>query len=157
MLGDVAVSCFLEGFELLLQQTNSEYKVFDGQLGIARGHPLMILYPSLLLTSFVPFLQKQEGPEPSNDDDIPSWLLESTPMAFFCKNAPPMKKLILQRQLDPPKPIPKRSRPSETVAPRAQTKVRRVSAKIISKEARSSSVCEGLTTSQVRLLPAPYS
>jgi hypothetical protein len=50
-------------------------------------------------------------------------------VAFFHKNAPPMKKLILQRLPDSPKPIPKRSRTSETVAPQAQTKVRRVTAK----------------------------
>lgn len=32
MVGDVEVSWFLEGFRLLLQQTNSEYEVFDGEV-----------------------------------------------------------------------------------------------------------------------------
>jgi hypothetical protein len=76
----------------------------------------MILHASSLLTSFV-LLQQKEGPEPLNDDGVSSRFLEATIMAFFHKHAPPMKKLILQRQPDSPKSIPKRSRSSETVAP----------------------------------------
>jgi hypothetical protein len=49
------------------------------------------------------------------------WCLLSVPRGYyrglFHKHAPPMKKLILQRQPDSPKSIPKRSRSSESVAP----------------------------------------
>jgi hypothetical protein len=60
-------------------------------------------------------------------------------VVFSRKNVPPMKKLIIQHQPDSPKPAPKRGRSLETIAPRVQTKVRKVVAKKVLKEARSSS------------------
>jgi hypothetical protein len=56
------------------------------------------------------------------------------PVVLFCKNAPPMSKIILNRQPDCSKSALKRKRVLQTTAPRAQVKVRRVTTKRVQKE-----------------------
>jgi hypothetical protein len=77
------------------------------------------------------FLQQQDSPEPEHDK--PSFShLPMAPVVLFCKNAPPMSKIILDHQPDHSKLAQKRT--LQAAAPRAQVKARRVTTKRVQKE-----------------------
>src|SRR3954463_9742845 len=75
----------------------------------------------LLITCSVS-LQQQDGPEPTQDDGSPFEFLPPAPVVLFCKNSPPLKKVIMQGQPISPKSAPKREASLKPVAPRARRK-----------------------------------
>jgi hypothetical protein len=80
----------------VLQQIDAEYEASKGEV-----FPPGTLYDLLFNFSLncLSLLQQQDGPELEHDDLSFSYL----PMAhvvLFCKNAPPMSKIILDRQPD---------------------------------------------------------
>jgi hypothetical protein len=70
-------------------------------------------------------LQQQDGPELEYGDLSFSYL-PAAPVILFCKNAPPMSKIILDSQPDSSKLASKQKRVSQATAPRAWVKARRV-------------------------------
>jgi hypothetical protein len=70
-------------------------------------------------------LQQQDDPGLEHDDLAFSYL-PAAPIVLFCKNALPMSKIILNRQLDSSKSASKRKQVPQATAPRAQVKARRV-------------------------------
>jgi hypothetical protein len=96
------------------------------------------------------FLQQEDGPEPRNDDGSNFQFLPVAPMVLFGKNAPPPSKGIMRIQPGTAKLTPKQKQTSNIVAPRAQTKVRKMIVRKIWKEAGPSSTHqEAPITSQV--------
>src|SRR3954463_2346602 len=78
---------------------------------------------TLLLThSFT--LQQQDGPEPTDSDGSPFEFFPPAPVVLFCKNSPPLKKVMMQSQPISPKSASKRKVSSGPAAPRAPTKAR---------------------------------
>jgi hypothetical protein len=57
--------------------------------------------------NYLSLLQQQDGPGPEHDDLSFSYLLVA-PVVVFCKNAPPMSKIIQNRQHDSSKLASKR-------------------------------------------------
>jgi hypothetical protein len=80
----------------LLQQIDAEYKAFEGEV-FPPGtlHDLLFNFSLTCLS----LLQQQDGPEPEHDDLSISYL-RAAHVVLFCKNAPPMSKIILNRQPD---------------------------------------------------------
>jgi hypothetical protein len=85
------------------------------------------------------YLQQEDGPEPKNDDGSTFKFLPVAPVILFGKNAPPPSKVIMRIQPDSAKSASKRKRASDNAAPRAQTKVRKMTVRKILKEAGPSS------------------
>jgi hypothetical protein len=100
------------------------------------------------LTSLNPFLipftllQKEDGPEPKNDDGSNFQFLPFAPVVLFGKNAPPPSKSIMQIQPSTAKLTPKRRRSSHVVAPRAHAKTRKVLVRKIRKAVGPSSTSQ---------------
>ncbi|KAK1616106.1 hypothetical protein QYE76_021623 [Lolium multiflorum] len=71
----------------------------------------------------VPAEQQQDGPEPVHDDGSPFKFLPPAPVVLFCKNSPPLKKVVMHSQ-----PIPTKSASKQKDhlgrCPRASTKAR---------------------------------
>jgi hypothetical protein len=80
----------------VLQQIDAEYETSEGEV-----FPPGTLYDLLFNFSlnYLSLLQQQDGPELEYDDLSFSYLLVA-PIVLFCKNAPPMSKIILDSQLD---------------------------------------------------------
>src|SRR3954469_16360946 len=102
----------------------------------------------LLITCSIS-LQQQDGPEPTNDDGSPFEFLPPAPVVLFCKNSPPLKKVIMQNQPTSSKSASKSGESSGPVAPRApRSAVRKVKKSAIRKPLKrrspSSSNQEGL-------------
>jgi hypothetical protein len=88
----------------MLQQINAEYEAFEGEV-----FPLGTLHDLLFNFSlnYLSLLQQQDGPELEHDDLSFSYL-PAAPIVLLCKNAPPMSKIILNRQPDSSKLASKR-------------------------------------------------
>jgi hypothetical protein len=70
-------------------------------------------------------LQQQDGPKLEHDELSFSYLL-AAPVVLFCKNAPPMSKIILEHQPDCSNLPFNHKRVTQVIAPRGQVKARRV-------------------------------
>jgi hypothetical protein len=99
----------------VLQQIDAEYEAFEGEV-----FPPGTLHDLLFNFSlnYLSLLQQQDGPGPEHNDLSFSYLLVA-PVVLFCKNAPPMLKIILNRQPDSSKSASKRKRVPQAAAPRA--------------------------------------
>jgi hypothetical protein len=88
----------------VLQQIDAEYKASEGEV-----FPLGTLHDLLFNFSLncLSLLQQQDGPEPEHDDLSFSYL-QVAPVVLFYENAPPMSKIILNRQPDSSKSASKR-------------------------------------------------
>jgi hypothetical protein len=106
----------------VLQQIDAEYKASKGEV-FPPGtlHDLLFNFSLNCLS----LLQQQDGPGPEHDDLSFSYL-PAAPVVLFCKNAPPMSKIILNHQPDSSKLASMPKRVPQAAAPRAQVKARRV-------------------------------
>jgi hypothetical protein len=97
----------------VLQQIDAEYEASEGEV-FPPGtlHDLLFNFSLNCLS----LLQHQGGPEPEHDDLLFSYL-PVAPVVLFCKNAPPMSKIILDRQPDSSKLASKRKRVPHAAAP----------------------------------------
>src|SRR3954469_4345739 len=77
---------------------------------------------SLLTHSFS--LQQQDGPEPTHSDGSPFEFFPPAPVVLFCKNSPPLKKVMMQKQPITPQSASKKQGTSTSAAPRVPTKTR---------------------------------
>jgi hypothetical protein len=80
----------------MLQQIDAEYEASEGKVLTPRTPHDLLLNFSLNCFSL---LQHQDGPELEHDELSFSYL-SAAPIVLFCKNAPPMSKIILDRQPD---------------------------------------------------------
>jgi hypothetical protein len=80
----------------MLQQIDAEYEVSEGEVFPPRTPRDLLFNFSLNCLSL---LQHQDGPELEHDELSFSYLL-AAPVVFFYKNAPPISKIILDRQPD---------------------------------------------------------
>jgi hypothetical protein len=130
----------------VLQQINAEYKASEGDV-FPPGtlHDLLFNFSLNCLS----LLQQQDGPGPGHDD-LSFFYLPAAPVVLFCKNAPPMSKIILNRQPDSSKSASMPKRVPQAAAPRAQVKARRVTTMKVQKGVRPSSLDqEALSITQV--------
>jgi hypothetical protein len=80
----------------MLQQINAEYEASEGEVFPPRtSHDLLFNFS----LNYLSLLQQQDGPELAHDELSFSYL-PVAPVVLFCKNAPPMSKIILDRQAD---------------------------------------------------------
>jgi hypothetical protein len=84
-------------------------------------------------------LQQEDGLEPKNDDGSTFKFLPVALVVLFGKNAPPPSKVTMRIQPDSLKSASKQKRAFNIAAPRAQTKVRKMTVRKIWKEAGPSS------------------
>jgi hypothetical protein len=102
----------------MLQQINAEYEASEGEVFPLRTtHDLLFNFSLNCLS----LLQHQDGPELEHDELSFSYLL-TAPVVLFCKNAPLMSKIILDRQLDCSRSAFKRKRVPEAVAPEPRSR-----------------------------------
>src|SRR3954469_24325927 len=83
----------------------------------------------LLITRSVS-LQQQDGPEPTHGDGSPFEFFPPAPVVLFCKNSPPLKKVVMQNQPISPQSASKNQVTSRLAAPRVPTKTRTVVKKV---------------------------
>ncbi|KAK1626897.1 hypothetical protein QYE76_001212 [Lolium multiflorum] len=99
----------------------------------------------------IPAEQQQDGPEPVHDDGSPFKFLPPAPVVLFCKNSPPLKKVVMQSQPISPKSASKSRASSRPAAPRASAKartaVRKVAARKTLKRQNPTPAQESLHTS----------
>src|SRR3954469_23941228 len=69
-------------------------------------------------------LQQQDVPEPTHSDGSPFEFFPPAPVVLFCKNSPPLKKVIMQKQPITPQSASKKQGISAPVAPRVPTRTR---------------------------------
>jgi hypothetical protein len=132
----------------MLQQIDAECEASEGEV-FPPGtlHDLLFNFSLNCLSP----LQQQDSPELEHDDLSFSYL-PAAPVVLFCKNAPPMSKIILDRQPDCSKLASKRKRVPQAAAPQAQVKARRVTTRKVQKGVRSSSLDqEASNINQVRI------
>jgi hypothetical protein len=99
----------------MLQQINAEYEASAGEVFPPRTpHDLLFNFSLNCLS----LLQQQDGPELEHSE-LPFSYLPAAPVVLFCKNAPPMSRVILDRQPDRPRSAFKRKRVPQAAAPRA--------------------------------------
>jgi hypothetical protein len=80
----------------MLQQIDAEYEASEGEVFPPRTlHDLLFNFSLNCLS----LLQEQDGPEHEHDELSFSYL-PAAPVVLFYKNAPPMLKIILDRQHD---------------------------------------------------------
>jgi hypothetical protein len=130
----------------VLQQINAEYEASEGEVFPPRSlHDLLFNFSLNCLS----LLQQQDGPEPEHNDLSFSYLPAAL-VVLFCKNAPPISKIILANQPDSSKSASKWKRVPQAAAPRAQVKARRVTTRKVQKEVGPSSLDqEALNINQV--------
>jgi hypothetical protein len=108
-------------------------------------------FTEFLSDSIRSFLQQEDGSEPKNDDGSNFQFSPVAPVVLFGKHAPPLQKASCRFS---PALCPKRKRPSDAVAPRAHTKVRKMLVGKIRKDVGLSSTNqEAPITSQVWTAP----
>jgi hypothetical protein len=120
----------------VLHQIDAEYEASEGEV-----FPPGTLHDRLFNFSlnYLSLLQQQDGLGPEHDDLSFSYL-SVAPVVLFCKNAPPMSKIILNRQPDSSKSASKQKRVLQAAAPRAQVKARRVTTRKVQKGVGPSSL-----------------
>ncbi|KAK1651147.1 hypothetical protein QYE76_068952 [Lolium multiflorum] len=81
----------------------------------------------------IPAEQQKDGPEPIHDDGSPFRFLPPALVVLFCKNSPPLKRVVMQSQQISPKSASQSRVSSGPAAPRtsanARTAVRKVAAR----------------------------
>jgi hypothetical protein len=78
----------------MLQQIDAEYEASEGEVFQTRTpHDLLFNFSLNCLS----LLQQQDDPELEHDELSFSYL-PMAPVVLFCKNAPPMSKILLDRQ-----------------------------------------------------------
>jgi hypothetical protein len=78
----------------MLQQIDAEYEASEGEVFPPRiPHDLLFNFSLNCLS----LLQQQDDPELEHDELSFSYL-PVAPIVLFCKNAPPMSKILLDRQ-----------------------------------------------------------
>ncbi|KAK1686694.1 hypothetical protein QYE76_047542 [Lolium multiflorum] len=82
----------------------------------------------------IPAEQQQDGPEPVHDDGSLFKFLPPAPVVLFCKNSPPLKKVVMQSQPISPKSASKSKVSSKPVAPRASIKARTAVRKVAARK-----------------------
>ncbi|KAK1687227.1 hypothetical protein QYE76_048075 [Lolium multiflorum] len=82
----------------------------------------------------IPAEQQQDGPEPVHDDGSPFQFLPPAPVVLFCKNSPPLKKVVMQSQPISPKSASKSRVSSGPAAPRASATARTAVRKVASRK-----------------------
>jgi hypothetical protein len=80
----------------MLQQIDAEYEAFEGEVFPPRTPHDLLFNFSL---NYLSLLQHQDSPELEHDELSFSYL-PTSPVVLFYKNAPPMSKIILDRQPD---------------------------------------------------------
>jgi hypothetical protein len=120
----------------VLHQIDAEYEASEGEV-----FPPGTLHDLLFNFSlnYLSLLQQQDGLGPEHGDLSFSYL-SVAPVVLFCKNAPPMSKIILNRQPDSSKSASKQKRVLQAAAPRAQVKARRVTTRKVQKGVGPSSL-----------------
>jgi hypothetical protein len=90
----------------VLQQIDAKYEASEGEV-----FPPGTLHDLLFNFSLnrLSLLRQQDGPGPEHDDLSFSYL-PTAHVVLFCKNAPPMSKIILNHQPDSSKSASKRKR-----------------------------------------------
>src|SRR4051812_21538080 len=79
-------------------------------------------------------LQQQDGPEPTHSDGSPFEFFPPAPVVLFCKNSPPLKKVIMQKQPISPQSASKNPATSKPSAPRVPTKTRTTTRKVAARK-----------------------
>jgi hypothetical protein len=104
---------FRKALGSVLQQIDAEYEASKGEV-FPPGtlHDLLFNFSLNCLS----LLQQQVGPEPEYGDLSFSYL-PVAPVVLFCKNAPPMLKIILDSQPDSSKLASKQKRVPQAAAP----------------------------------------
>src|SRR3954469_1035998 len=87
----------------------------------------------LLITCSIS-LQQQDGPEPTNDDGSPFEFLPPSPVVLFCKNSPPLKKVVMQNQPISQKSASKSQATSGSAASRVPTNTRTAVRKVAARK-----------------------
>jgi hypothetical protein len=106
----------------MLHQIDAEYEASEGEVFPPRTpHDLLFNFSLNCLS----LLQQQDGPEHEHNE-LPFSCLSAAPVVLFCKNAPPMLKIILHREPDCSRSAFKQKRVPQAAAPRAQVKARRI-------------------------------
>src|SRR3954464_4804171 len=88
----------------------------------------------ILLITCPVFLQQQDGPEPTNDDGSSFEFLPPAPVVLFCKNSPPLKKVVMQNKPMSPKSASKNRAASGSAASRVPTKTRTGTRKVAARK-----------------------
>src|SRR3954470_19991099 len=88
---------------------------------------------TLLITRSVS-LQQQDGPEPTHDDGSPFDFFPPAPVVLFCKNSPPLKKVVMQNQPISPQSASKKQITSRSAAPQVPTKTRTAVKKVAARK-----------------------
>jgi hypothetical protein len=87
---------FQKALGLMLQQIDAEYEASEGEVFSPRTlHDLLFNFSLNCLS----LLQQQDGPELEHDK-LSFCYLPAAPVVLFYKNAPPMSKIILDREPD---------------------------------------------------------
>jgi hypothetical protein len=77
----------------MLQEIDAKYEASEGEVFPPRTlHDLLFNFS----LNYLSLLQQQDGPELEHDKLSFSYL-PTAPVVLFCKNAPPMSKIILDR------------------------------------------------------------
>src|SRR3954465_5982573 len=98
-----------------------------------RYYYLQIFLMQLAIDPFTnPFLplQQQDGPEPTHSDGSPFEFFPPAPVVLFCKNSPPLKKVIMQKQPTTPQSASKKPTTPKSAAPCVPTKTRTMVRKV---------------------------
>jgi hypothetical protein len=97
----------------VLHQIDAEYEASEGEVFPPGSlHDLLFNFSLNCLS----LLQQQDGLGPEHDDLSFSYLLAAH-IVLFCKNAPPMSKIILNHQPDSSKSASKRKRVPQAATP----------------------------------------
>jgi hypothetical protein len=97
----------------MLQQIDTEYEASEGEVFPPRTpHDLLFDFSLNCLS----LLQHQDGPKHEHNELSFSYL-PAAPVVLFCKNAPPMLKIILDRQPDCSKSAFKQKRVPQAITP----------------------------------------
>src|SRR3954467_10140954 len=94
---------------------------------------LMQLTIDPLTNPFLP-LHQQNGPEPTHSDDSPFEFFPPAPVVLFCKNSPPLRKVIMQKQPITPQSASKKPATPKSAAPRVPTKIRAMVRKVAARK-----------------------
>src|SRR3954467_10687090 len=79
-------------------------------------------------------LQQQDGPEPTHSDGYPFEFFPPAPVVLFCKNSPPLKKVVMQNQPISPQSASKNQATSRSATPRVPTKTRTAARKVAARK-----------------------
>ncbi|KAK1606025.1 hypothetical protein QYE76_029698 [Lolium multiflorum] len=116
-----ALNCFMFGHGPMTP-TLLDVAMITG-LDIASPSPSAFMLP-----------KQQDGPELVHDDGSPFKFFPPAPVVLFCKNSPPLKKVVMQSQPVSPKSASKSKVSSGPAAPRASIKARMAVRKVATRK-----------------------